>query len=296
MNNPMTPTDPNERARELLRLPVPEGKDYPPNVDGLLDDLSNVRAGITDDGEYARVHNFILSATAEIDRSRALSHAAAVEVGEVVASGHAIDECVAYTPAAEQLPIGAKLCTTPPPAPAAVAGGEDASIAAAFREVSSCSYAQDGVAGELFSEVRKRAALMLAPKPATTGHRWNEEGERCLNCGDKDWFAGSECSGKRAALAAQPAAGEVCETCDRPTRDAGAKMGLRPVEMCACATLATPAAQRPGAVDVEARWASLLADCDAVPCKYPCLRDDLHDWLRDYDERTSRPSTGEPQP
>lgn len=26
-------------------------------------------------------------------------------------------------------------------------------------------------------------------------------------------------------------------------------------------------------------WRALKADCEAVPCKYPCLRDDLHDWL-----------------
>lgn len=27
-------------------------------------------------------------------------------------------------------------------------------------------------------------------------------------------------------------------------------------------------------------WRALKADCDADPCRYPCLRDDLHDWLQ----------------
>lgn len=26
-------------------------------------------------------------------------------------------------------------------------------------------------------------------------------------------------------------------------------------------------------------WRALKADCDAEPCLYPCLRDDLHDWI-----------------
>lgn len=28
-------------------------------------------------------------------------------------------------------------------------------------------------------------------------------------------------------------------------------------------------------------WDKLLADCMAQPCEYPCLRDDLGDWMRD---------------
>jgi len=32
-----------------------------------------------------------------------------------------------------------------------------------------------------------------------------------------------------------------------------------------------------------ARWRKLVADTDAVPCKYPCLRDDLGDWLSHAD-------------
>ena len=30
----------------------------------------------------------------------------------------------------------------------------------------------------------------------TASHEWNAEGERCLKCGDKDWFASSTCSGQ----------------------------------------------------------------------------------------------------
>lgn len=29
---------------------------------------------------------------------------------------------------------------------------------------------------------------------ATSGHRWDKDGERCLNCGDKDWYADKFCS------------------------------------------------------------------------------------------------------
>ncbi|WP_369952339.1 hypothetical protein [Ralstonia syzygii] len=34
-----------------------------------------------------------------------------------------------------------------------------------------------------------------------TSHEWDASGERCLKCGDKDWFAGSTCSGKTAQQA-----------------------------------------------------------------------------------------------
>lgn len=27
-----------------------------------------------------------------------------------------------------------------------------------------------------------------------SGHRWDKDGERCLNCGDKDWCADKFCS------------------------------------------------------------------------------------------------------
>jgi hypothetical protein len=39
---------------------------------------------------------------------------------------------------------------------------EDKAIADAFREVSKCSYAQDGVARELFDGVRRRADAAIA--------------------------------------------------------------------------------------------------------------------------------------
>ncbi|MFX3574167.1 hypothetical protein [Ralstonia mannitolilytica] len=35
-------------------------------------------------------------------------------------------------------------------------------------------------------------------------HEWDASGERCLKCGDKDWFAGSTCSGKAAQQQAEP--------------------------------------------------------------------------------------------
>lgn len=28
----------------------------------------------------------------------------------------------------------------------------------------------------------------------TGGHRWDRDGERCINCGDKDWYADQFCS------------------------------------------------------------------------------------------------------
>jgi len=27
-------------------------------------------------------------------------------------------------------------------------------------------------------------------------HQWDDDGERCLKCGDKDWFAAKECRGE----------------------------------------------------------------------------------------------------
>ncbi|HHB9431266.1 TPA: hypothetical protein ACOEOA_000282 [Stenotrophomonas maltophilia] len=36
-------------------------------------------------------------------------------------------------------------------------------------------------------------------------HRWDDVGERCLDCGDKDWMGGA-CSGPRAAVASVPVA------------------------------------------------------------------------------------------
>lgn len=39
-------------------------------------------------------------------------------------------------------------------------------------------------------------------------HEWDATGERCLKCGDKDWFAGSTCSEKAAQQQAEPGADE----------------------------------------------------------------------------------------
>lgn len=34
-------------------------------------------------------------------------------------------------------------------------------------------------------------------------------------------------------------------------------------------------------------WLALVNDIAAKPCKYPCLRDDLTDWLRDHYRRSA---------
>lgn len=39
--------------------------------------------------------------------------------------------------------------------------------------------------------------LRLSPTAPSEGkHQWDGDGERCLKCGDKDWFAGPVCKGK----------------------------------------------------------------------------------------------------
>lgn len=48
-------------------------------------------------------------------------------------------------------------------------------------------------------------------------HEWDATGERCLKCGDKDWFAGSTCSGKAAQQQAE-------QTVQRCTSCGGAKV------------------------------------------------------------------------
>lgn len=44
-------------------------------------------------------------------------------------------------------------------------------------------------------------------------HEWDAEGERCLKCGDKDWFASITCSSKAAQQQAEPVGDEraACE-------------------------------------------------------------------------------------
>lgn len=60
--------------------------------------------------------------------------------------------------------------------------------------------------------------------PDTHGHEWNAEGERCLKCGDKDWFASSTCSGKAAQQQAESVLGL---TNDRLTEDKAAHIMRR---------------------------------------------------------------------
>lgn len=38
-----------------------------------------------------------------------------------------------------------------------------------------------------------------APGEVAKEHQWNEEGDRCVVCGDKDWFAGPHCGAVRDA-------------------------------------------------------------------------------------------------
>ena len=43
-------------------------------------------------------------------------------------------------------------------------------------------------------------------------HQWDENGKRCLRCGDKDWFAGSECKPTVKAHACRPEDREMIAT------------------------------------------------------------------------------------
>jgi hypothetical protein len=42
-------------------------------------------------------------------------------------------------------------------------------------------------------------------------HNWDKSGERCLNCGDKDWMASAECNGRMTTNKDIEEAVEVCE-------------------------------------------------------------------------------------
>lgn len=46
---------------------------------------------------------------------------------------------------------------------------------------------------------RRARVACLADLESTLAksHRWDADGERCLNCGDKDWFADPVCGGAR---------------------------------------------------------------------------------------------------
>lgn len=39
-----------------------------------------------------------------------------------------------------------------------------------------------------------------APGLQENHHQWDAEGERCIKCGDRDWFAGEKCEGKAPKL------------------------------------------------------------------------------------------------
>nr|WP_279196095.1 hypothetical protein [Ralstonia mannitolilytica] len=94
-------------------------------------------------------------------------------------------------------------------------------------ELFSRTHAADGEAGSPFKqytafehagqEASERTAKLheylaqTSPKQAAqqqtnqgASHEWDASGERCLKCGDKDWFAGSTCSGKAAQQQAEP--------------------------------------------------------------------------------------------
>lgn len=110
-----------------------------------------------------------------------------------------------------------------------------------------------------------------------------------------------------ASLAAQPAAGEICASCDRPTREAGASIGLSPVEMCSCATLTYPAAQRPGAgadsaaLALAKRMYNASTDSDTIHCnRFPSWAElsekTRKEWYAKAEAKLSQPASGEPQP
>ena len=116
-----------------------------------------------------------------LDKVRALKEApTAAPAGEAVAWMHGVcaddgeeDQALSFSP--DNFPLEGvagyrKVWCRPliygdthPPAAEVREVNADRSLAAAFREVSACSYAQDGVAGELFAEVRKRAAALSPP-------------------------------------------------------------------------------------------------------------------------------------
>lgn len=59
-----------------------------------------------------------------------------------------------------------------------------------------CSASTDALTLVKNRSIGKSEHFSLAwPEPKT--HRWDATGERCLACGDKDWFAGPSCTGSR---------------------------------------------------------------------------------------------------
>lgn len=41
-------------------------------------------------------------------------------------------------------------------------------------------------------------------------HKWDSDGEHCLNCGDPDWCSGPECSGSRQIIDRRHEDSEIC--------------------------------------------------------------------------------------
>lgn len=83
----------------------------------------------------------------------------ATNAAAAASAGDSIDRGLSLLKELQAIGFGVFQIGPPAPVQAAPQEAEDAAIAAAFREVGACSYAQDSVAGELFAAVRKRAAL-----------------------------------------------------------------------------------------------------------------------------------------
>ncbi|MDE1009995.1 MAG: hypothetical protein OSB38_30485 [Paraburkholderia fungorum] len=72
---------------------------------------------------------------------------------------------------------------------------------AEFRAQRRVSYPHEVVAMlieafEQMADVVERVLPTCEKSQTEASHQWNEEGECCVICGDKDWFAGSFCKGR----------------------------------------------------------------------------------------------------
>lgn len=61
-----------------------------------------------------------------------------------------------------------------------------------WRKTSSRDWVMDSL-----SELLSMLTASPAPGESAKSHNWNDVGERCLDCGDKDWFAGTVCEGRQ---------------------------------------------------------------------------------------------------
>ncbi|KWI50301.1 hypothetical protein WT72_24330 [Burkholderia pseudomultivorans] len=98
-----------------------------------------------------------------------------------------------------------------------------------------------------------RAELASAPQPAQADasareparRDWDETGERCVKCGDKDWFAGPHCSESRLKGSPRGDAHAVARERDDPeliaASNKGYAVGLRDGKALAAANAETPA-------------------------------------------------------